>query len=87
MGYLFLIFLLVSLSFSNDFRRDSSKEVIDSKNKLMWIEDITVIKLKKNHENVTKYCENLDFAGFTNCRIPDIEEFKLIVDKKMKEII
>ena len=83
MRYLFLIFFIISLSFSSDFRRDaSSKVVVDSANKLMWIDNVTVIKLTKTHEDATKYCETLSYAGYANWRVPEIEEFKLIVDKK-----
>lgn len=83
MRYLFLMFFIISLSFSSDFRRDtSSKVVVDSANKLMWIDNVTVIKLTKTHEDATKYCETLSYAGYANWRVPEIEEFKLIVDKK-----
>ncbi len=48
----------------------------------MWIDNVTVIKLTKTHEDATKYCETLSYSGYDNWRVPEIEEFKLIVDKK-----
>ncbi len=83
MKYLFLMFLIFSLTLQADFRRDRLlKVVIDNKNKLMWMDDISVIKTLKTHEDAITYCEELSFAGFRNWRIPEIKEFALIVDKK-----
>ena len=81
MKYLFLIMLIFSFSFS--FQRDSSRKVVvDTTNKLMWIDDVSVIKMLKTHEDATTYCDTLSFSGYSNWRIPEIEEFELIVDKK-----
>lgn len=83
MKYLFLMFLVFSLTLQADFKRDrGSKVVVDTKNSLMWMDDISVVKTLKTHEDATTYCETLSFAGYTNWRIPEIEEFVLIVDKK-----
>ena len=83
MKYFFLIILLFSLSFSISLKRNSSsKVVIDRTNKLMWQDDISVVKTKKNHEDAISYCEELEYAGYTNWRIPTLDEFAIIVDKK-----
>lgn len=82
MKYLLVVFLLFSLGFSNNLKRSSSAVVVDNTNKLMWQDDVSVIKVKKNHEDAILYCEDLKHAGYTNWRIPTIEEFKTIVDKK-----
>ena len=82
MKYLFLVFVLISMSYSNDFRRSSSsKVVVDNANKVMWVDDVSVNKNKKTHEDAIAYCEKLNFAGYTNWRIPRLEEFETIVDK------
>ncbi len=82
MRYLFLLLLIFVQVFCADFKRDrASKVVIDLENKLMWIDNINVAKLKKTHEEATKYCDTLNYAGYNNWRIPEIEEYKLIVDK------
>lgn len=82
-----LFFLMLIFSFSialaSDFKRNGSlKVVIDNKNKLMWIDDSTILKLKLSHEAATKYCQDLSHGGYSNWRLPDIEELKLIVDKR-----
>ncbi len=83
MRYLLLMILIFSFSFSNSFQRDSSRKVVvDSTNKLMWIDNVSVIKVLRTHEEATRYCETLSFLGYSNWRIPEIEEFKMIVDKK-----
>ncbi|WP_072679677.1 DUF1566 domain-containing protein [Arcobacter sp. LA11] len=82
MKYLILLVLFLSFSIANDFRRSGKDAVVDTKNKLMWIDNISVVKTLRTHEEATFYCENLSFLGFTNWRIPKIEEFEFIVDKK-----
>jgi hypothetical protein len=83
MRYLFLLFFIFGICFANDFKRNNgSKVVIDTTNELMWVDDISSVKLRLNHKDATEYCENLQFAGYTNWRIPEIEELQTIVDKK-----
>lgn len=82
MKYLILIILLLNFSLANDFRRDSAlKVVVDTTAKLMWMDDFSNVKIRKNHEEATKYCDTLDFAGYSNWRLPTIEEYEMIVDK------
>ncbi len=82
MKYLFLVLLLISFSFSNDFRRDGTRKVVvDSTAKLMWIDNFSNVKNRLNHSDATDYCESLSYGGYDNWRLPTIEEFELIVDK------
>ncbi|XPV68311.1 MAG: DUF1566 domain-containing protein [Halarcobacter sp.] len=83
MRYLFLSIIFVSFLFSSNLRRDANlKVVIDNKNNLMWVDDVTNLKLRLSHEKATEYCKELSHAGYSNWRLPDIEEYALIVDKK-----
>lgn len=83
MKTLFILLFLFSFLLGNNFKRNaSSKIVIDTDNKLMWIDDISVLKTLLTHEEAVKYCETLSFSGYTNWRLPEIEELKLIVDKR-----
>lgn len=83
MRLLFLFLLFVSLSFSANLKRNSSQNVVvDSDNKLMWMDSMANVKVRKIHEEAVEYCETLSHAGYTNWRLPTIKEFELIVDKK-----
>lgn len=82
MRYLLLIMLIFSFSFSSIKRDNSRNVVIDLDSKLMWIDDVSNIKLRLTHEEATAYCETLSFGGYTNWRIPEIEEYETIVDKR-----
>jgi hypothetical protein len=80
----YLLLLMAFLSFLDArIYRDSTREVvIDDKSKLMWQDDISVINTLKEHDTAETYCKNLQYIGLTNWRLPKIEEFELIVDKK-----
>ncbi len=83
MKTLFIILFLFSFLIGSNFKRNtSSKVVIDIDNRLMWIDNVSVLKTLLTHEEAIKYCENLSYSGYTNWRLPEIEEFKLIVDKR-----
>ena len=81
MKYLFLILIFFSLSNAKIFR-DNPEIVVDDSARLMWNDDISVIKVMKEHEEAEAYCNSLTHAGYNNWRLPEIEEYELIVDKK-----
>ncbi|MGA1931583.1 DUF1566 domain-containing protein [Arcobacter sp. YIC-464] len=82
MKYIVFLVLFCSLLQAQMVRKNNLEVVIDTNTKLMWIDNLDVIKIKKNHEDSIEYCENLVFAGYSNWRIPTIDEFKTIVNKK-----
>ena len=82
MKYLFFLFILYTFVDARIYRDNSKEIVIDDKAKLMWIDDVSVIKVLKNHEDAEKYCKDLKYKEFTLWRLATIEEFELIVDKK-----
>ncbi len=83
MRYLFLCLMLFNFLFSANLKRDSNlKVVIDTQNNLMWVDDVMNVKLRLNHEDADAYCKKLKHAGYSNWRLPDIEEYILIVNKK-----
>ena len=82
MKYIVFMVLICTLLQAQTFRKNSLKVVIDTNTNLMWIDTIDVLKIKKEHEKAIEYCKNLVFAGYSNWRIPTIDEFKTIVNKK-----
>ena len=81
MKYLILFLIFVSLLDAQIYRKNS-QVVVDTQKLLMWADDISVVKVMKTHKEAIPYCEALVFAGYSDWRIPTIEEFKTIVDKK-----
>ena len=81
MKYLVLL-LIASVLYAGNLQRNSNfGVVIDSEQKLMWIDNKDTVKLQLSHKDAVPYCENLDYAQFTNWRIPTAEEYETIVDK------
>lgn len=84
MRYLILLFITTVL-FAQDFKRDKSLGVvIDTKRKLMWMDSLENIEVKKTHKDAEPYCEDLVYSSYSNWRLPTIEEFETIVDKSNK---
>jgi len=54
--------------------------VIDKDRKLMWQDDKAVINNKMNWQQARKYCKNLNLAGFSDWRLPTIQELNTIID-------
>jgi hypothetical protein len=77
------LLLLVNLVWA-DFTRDDVKKVVtDNVTKLMWQDDNRTIgdANKKTWENAITFCENLDFAGYTNWHLPNFNELYSIADR------
>ena len=80
---LLILCLVLALSLSAALKRDGrANVVIDAQNALMWMDDPINMKLLLSHKEAEPYCEELVFAGFDNWRLPHIDEYELIVDKK-----
>ena len=54
--------------------------VIDKDRKLMWQDDKAVINNKMTWPQARRYCKNLNLAGFSDWRLPTIEELSTIID-------
>ena len=83
MKYFLLILSLCVILNAGSFQRDNDRNiVIDKDNNLVWMDSEANVTLYLTHQDAEKYCDDLSYAGFDNWRLPDIEEFVLIVDKK-----
>lgn len=79
-----LVLLMVSLVYAKTYRNSSSQVVIDDTNKLVWVDNQTNLLNKLTHEEATEYCASLKHARYSDWRLPSVDEFKTIVDKKNK---
>ena len=82
MKYLLFVLILLSLADAKIYRDGSKDVVLDDELKLMWIDNVSVIKNLLTHEDAEKYCQELNFIGFSDWRLGYIEEFEKIVYKK-----
>jgi len=81
---LFIIVGIVTL-LNAEFIRDDSKEiVVDRSTNLMWQDSSNVKNYTKIWRSAINYCENLDFAGYQDWRLPNINELESIVDYNKK---
>ena len=77
---LFVMLGVVSLLHA-EFERDGAKEVvIDKATNLMWQDNSDAKTIKKTWIEAINYCENLIFAGYSDWRLPNINELESIVN-------
>ena len=62
----------------------SGDYVIDDKNKLMWQDTKDNIRVIVTHEHAIEYCSILRISGFSDWRLPTVEDYKLVIDKNRK---
>jgi hypothetical protein len=76
---LLCIFALVlsasKLTKSGDF-------VIDDRNKLMWQDTKENVEIFLTHQGAIEYCEKLNLIAFSDWRLPSVENYKIIIDKR-----
>jgi hypothetical protein len=76
-----ILFIMLGFTFIDaEFLRDDTKEIVrDTKTNLMWQDDTTPADM--NWSSAIVYCKDLTLAGFTNWRLPKVDELNSIVDK------
>lgn len=82
MKYLLLVLVFLSLLDARIYRDNTKQVVLDDVTKLMWVDDISVIKNLMDHYEAEEYCNNLSFLNFSDWRLAHIDEFETIVFKK-----
>ena len=64
-----------------EFKRDTAKELVsDSTANLMW-EDTSHINRTSDVEAAIDYCEGLNLGGFSDWKLPNLNEFNTITDR------
>jgi len=74
-----LCLFLITLSAAKLTKNGDS--VIDDTNRMMWQDSKDNVKILLIQDDAIEYCEKLTLHGFTNWRLPSIEEYKTIIDK------
>jgi len=82
MKYLFLLFISVTVLLAAMKRDNTLEQVFDDKTNLVWIDSKENVSLQLSHKEAVPYCESLSYASASTWRIPTIEEFSTIVDKR-----
>ncbi len=80
MRVIFLIMIGLSTLAFADFTKNGDI-VTDNTSGLQWQDDTEVIIVTKSWEEALSYCDNLSLGGYSNWRLPNINELKSIVDK------
>lgn len=82
MKIVLLFFLFFHFSLHADFIKDSIKDVVvDLSTSLIWQDSNYTSSVKRSFEDAVSYCENLDFAGFSDWRLPNSNELYLLADR------
>ena len=67
-------------------RIDAKEVVVDNNSKLMWQDNRDVQKVNQHWQGAKEYCENLVFAGYSDWRLPIMDDLFSIRDEKRKSI-
>ncbi len=67
-------------SFLHNFQDNGDQTVTDQGTGLMWENDSNVNTQTRTWEEALAYCENLTLGGYSDWRLPNIQELRSIVD-------
>lgn len=81
-AFLLMLMCIVSLYAASVSRDNGNEVVMDYDNNLMWMDNKDTVTKRLTHKEAEPYCETLLYAGYANWRLPTIEEFQTIVDKR-----
>lgn len=81
--FLILITLLINLNGAG--LKKSGNFVIDKTNNLMWQDSKDNITMLGSQKEAVKYCKSLNQSGYTDWKLPSVEEYKTIIDKTRRD--
>lgn len=85
MKSIYILLLVINLVTANQLTK-SGDYVIDDSNKLMWQDTYDNVKLRHTQDQAVEYCNQLVLSGYSNWRLPTVENYKTIIDKtRIKE--
>lgn len=71
----------------NFFRDDTLGVVTDNLHKLMWQDNDAVGSITYTWTDAVAYCESLELAGYSDWRLPEMDELESIIDYGERDII
>ncbi len=73
--------LLAIVAFANcQSKQDLSHVFIDKTTSLVWQDDVKSQATLKKHKDAVKYCEDLNLGGYSDWRLPTLEELRTLVN-------
>ena len=77
-----LILIIVFFNFALGLELSRSNAIVtDTTNQLLWQDDSSVIRIQLSQKDAIEYCNKLSYKGESGWRLPQIDEYKSIVDK------
>jgi hypothetical protein len=71
----------LSRGIARSYSRDDTKEVVvDNVTQLMWQDNADANTITKGWTDAVAYCEDLTLGGYSDWRLPSIEELRSIID-------
>ncbi|MEA2049456.1 MAG: DUF1566 domain-containing protein [Campylobacterota bacterium] len=61
--------------------------VIDRTHNMMWQDTQDNIKILVSQTDAEKYCKNLALGGYSNWRVPTVDEYEYIINRKRDDEI
>jgi hypothetical protein len=61
-------------------RNNKTQTVYDPNTKLVWQDNAEVKNNERDWDGAMEYCDTLSFSGYSDWRLPDIQELRDIVD-------
>ncbi len=84
MKFVLIVCLFTYSLFGAELFKESNI-VYDKKNKLAWQDTKDNVTQIASQDDSIKYCEELTLDGYSNWRLPSVDEYKTIIDLTRKD--
>ena len=80
-----IMMTILSSIFLNASMSRNLNMVYDTSNNMVWQDSADNINIRLSQKEAIQYCEHLKLAGKTTWHLPSRNEYKLIIDKPIKQ--